>query len=717
MTTTADDLVTLVRGFNPKTNEALIRDAFSYGARMHEGQLRHSGEPYFTHPVAVAAILAEQQLDDATIITALLHDTIEDTPASYNEVEQLFGSEVAELVDGVTKLTNLQLNSSETKQAENFRKLFMAMAKDLRVILVKLSDRLHNMRTIKAMRPEKQVQKARETMDIFAPLAGRMGMQWMREELEDLAFQVLNPEARTSIMRRFITLQKETGDVIERITTDMRKELAQAELEAEIFGRAKKPYSIWRKMEEKEQSFSRLSDIYGFRIITDSEEDCYRALGAIHRRWRAVPGRFKDYISQPKTNGYRSIHTTVSGRDGKRVEVQIRTRQMHDVAETGVAAHWSYRDGVRSRNPFAVDPAKWIAQLTEQFDGEDDHQNFLEAVKLEMYTDKVFCFTPKGEVIKLPKGATPIDFAYAIHTRIGSACVGAKIDGLRVPLWTRVKNGQSVEIITAEGQTPQVTWLDIATTGKAKTAIRRSLRHVDRARFAKLGRELARSAFEQVGKKATDKVLATAARALRLGDVDDLLEQMGSAELTGREVVSAVYPELSKVRGDEVERKRAVIGLELGQSFDRAPCCEPLPGERIVGITFRGKGVTLHAIDCDRLSAYEEQPERWLDLRWHDGSHPAAYGVTLDVTVSNDPGVLGRICTLIGEAGANIADLNFVERKPDFFRVLVHAELRDAGQLHSLMLTLEAESHVAAITRYRDTGVQADAIAAVENAQ
>ncbi|WP_299025326.1 bifunctional (p)ppGpp synthetase/guanosine-3',5'-bis(diphosphate) 3'-pyrophosphohydrolase [uncultured Sulfitobacter sp.] len=717
MTTTADDLVTLVRGFNPKTNEALIRDAFSYGARMHEGQLRHSGEPYFTHPVAVAAILAEQQLDDATIITALLHDTIEDTPASYSEVEQLFGSEVAELVDGVTKLTNLQLNSSETKQAENFRKLFMAMAKDLRVILVKLSDRLHNMRTIKAMRPEKQVQKARETMDIFAPLAGRMGMQWMREELEDLAFQVLNPEARTSIMRRFITLQKETGDVIERITTDMRKELAQAELEAEIFGRAKKPYSIWRKMEEKEQSFSRLSDIYGFRIITDSEEDCYRALGAIHRRWRAVPGRFKDYISQPKTNGYRSIHTTVSGRDGKRVEVQIRTRQMHDVAETGVAAHWSYRDGVRSRNPFAVDPAKWIAQLTEQFDGEDDHQNFLEAVKLEMYTDKVFCFTPKGEVIKLPKGATPIDFAYAIHTRIGSACVGAKIDGLRVPLWTRVKNGQSVEIITAEGQTPQVTWLDIATTGKAKTAIRRSLRHVDRARFAKLGRELARSAFEQVGKKATDKVLATAARALRLGDVDDLLEQMGSAELTGREVVSAVYPELSKVRGDEVERKRAVIGLELGQSFDRAPCCEPLPGERIVGITFRGKGVTLHAIDCDRLSAYEEQPERWLDLRWHDGSHPAAYGVTLDVTVSNDPGVLGRICTLIGEAGANIADLNFVERKPDFFRVLVHAELRDAGQLHSLMLTLEAESHVAAITRYRDTGVQADAIAAVENAQ
>jgi len=709
MTTTADDLVTLVRGFNPKTNEALIRAAYAYGERMHEGQVRHSGEPYFTHPVAVAAILAAQQLDDATIITALLHDTIEDTPASYSEVQELFGKEVAELVDGVTKLTNLQLTSSQTKQAENFRKLFMAMSKDLRVILVKLSDRLHNMRTIKAMRSEKQVQKARETMDIFAPLAGRMGMQWMREELEDLAFKVLNPEARQSIIRRFITLQKETGDVIARITTDMRKELAKADVEAEVFGRAKKPYSVWRKMEEKEQSFSRLSDIYGFRVITDSEEDCYRALGAIHRRWRAVPGRFKDYISQPKTNGYRSIHTTVSGRDGKRVEVQIRTRQMHDVAETGVAAHWSYRDGVRSRNPFAVDPAKWIAQLTEQFDGEDDHESFLEAVRLEMYTDKVFCFTPKGDVIKLPRGATPIDFAYAIHTRIGSACVGAKVDGLRVPLWTRIKNGQSVEIITAAGQTPQNTWLDVATTGKAKTAIRRSLREVDRARFVKLGRELARSAFEHVGKRATDKVLVTAARALRLDGVDDVLERLGSAEMTGREVVSAVYPELDVVRGDEVDRKRAVIGLEAGQSFDRASCCEPLPGERIVGITFRGKGVTVHAIDCVQLSAYEEQLERWIDLRWHEGSHPAVYGSTIELTVANDRGVLGRICTLIGEAGANIADLNFVERKQDFFRVLVHAEFRDVAQLHSLMLTLEAESDVAALSRYRDTSTPAEA--------
>jgi GTP pyrophosphokinase/guanosine-3',5'-bis(diphosphate) 3'-pyrophosphohydrolase len=702
---TADDLIALVRNYNPKTNEALIRAAYDYGGEMHEGQFRHSGEPYFSHPIAVAAILTEQQLDDATIITALLHDTIEDTKASFGSVSDLFGEEVAKLVDGVTKLTNLQLNSSETKQAENFRKLFMAMSKDMRVILVKLADRLHNMRTIRSMRPEKQVQKARETMDIFAPLAGRMGMQWMREELEDLAFRVLNPEARSSIMRRFVTMQGESGDVIESITGDMRHELAKVEIEAEVFGRAKKPYSIWRKMEEKEQSFSRLSDIYGFRILTKNEEDSYRTLGAIHQRWSAVPGRFKDYISQPKTNGYRSIHTTVSGRDGKRVEVQIRTLQMHDVAETGVAAHWSYKDGVRSQNPFAVDPAKWISQLTEQFDGEDDHQDFLEAVKLEMYSDQVFCFTPKGEVVKLPRGATPIDFAYAIHTRIGNACVGAKIDGMRVPLWTRVKNGQSVEIITAEGQSPQTTWLEIATTGKAKTAIRRSLREVDRERFIKLGRELARSAFGNVGKKATDKVLDTAALRLRLADAAEVLARLGSAELSGREVVQAIYPELAAQKGSEIDKNRAVIGLEAGQSFEGASCCQPLPGERIVGISMRGRGVVVHTIDCETLTTFEDHPDQWIDLHWHEGSHAPEYTVTLHLTIGNGAGVLGKVCTLIGESGANICDLSFVDRKPDFFRLFIDVDLRDVQHLHTLMSALSAQDEVAVIERYRNLDI------------
>jgi guanosine-3',5'-bis(diphosphate) 3'-pyrophosphohydrolase len=696
-----EDLIALVRNYNPRCNADLLRKAYAYGAAMHEGQIRKSGEPYFTHPVAVAAILTEQSLDDATIITALLHDTIEDTRSTYSEIEAKFGAEVAELVDGVTKLTNLQLSSTESQQAENFRKLFMAMSKDLRVILVKLADRLHNMRTIRSMRPEKQVQKARETMEIFAPLAGRMGMQWMREELEDLSFKVLNPEARNSILRRYLTLQKESGDVVHKITGDIRHELDKAQIDAAVFGRAKKPYSIWRKMQEKDLAFSRLSDIYGFRIICNSVQDCYRILGVIHQRWRAVPGRFKDYISQPKSNGYRSIHTSVSGRDGKRVEVQIRTREMHEVAEAGVAAHWSYREGVRAKNPFAVDPAKWIASLTERLD-QGDHDEFLENVKLEMYSDQVFCFTPKGDVIQLPRGATPLDFAYAIHTRIGNSTVSAKIDGIRVPLWTRIKNGQSVEVITAEGQRPQPTWVDIVITGRAKAAIRRRLREEDRGRFIRLGHELARAAFDHVGKKASDKALRTAARMLGLADESDLLARLGSAEITARRVVELLYPELALAQPDEIDEKRPVLGLQPGQDMRRAPCCQPLPGERIVGITYRGKGVVAHAIDCPALEEFEEQTDRWVDLHWKSGRHSATNTVSLDLTISNDAGVLGRICTLIGEQKANISDLRFVDRKPDFYRLIVDVDLRDVEHLHMVMTALDAETDVAQVSRYRD---------------
>ncbi|MBN2630207.1 MAG: bifunctional (p)ppGpp synthetase/guanosine-3',5'-bis(diphosphate) 3'-pyrophosphohydrolase [Rhodobacteraceae bacterium] len=696
-----EDLIALVRNYNPRTNADLIRRAYAYGMAMHEGQFRKSGEPYFTHPVAVAAILTEQRLDDATLITALLHDTIEDTKSTYAEVERQFGLELAELVDGVTKLTNLQLSSTETKQAENFRKLFMAMSKDLRVILVKLADRLHNMRTIKSMRPEKQAQKARETMEIYAPLAGRMGMQWMREELEDLSFKVLNPDARNSIIRRFLTLQREAGDVVHKITADIRNELDKVHIDATVYGRAKKPYSIWRKMQEKDLAFSRLSDIYGFRIICATVPDCYGILGVIHQRWRAVPGRFKDYISQPKSNGYRSIHTTVSGRDGKRVEVQIRTREMHEVAEAGVAAHWAYREGVRTQNPFAVDPAKWVAGLTERFE-EGDHDEFLEHVKLEMYSDQVFCFTPKGDVVQLPRGATPLDYAYAIHTRIGNSCVSAKVDGIRVPLWTRLKNGQSVEIITAEGQRPQSSWIDIVTTGRAKAAIRKSLRDEDRGRFVKLGQELARAAFDHVGKKASEKALRTAAKMLGLADEEDLLARLGSADLTARRVVEALYPELARAELQVVDAARPVLGLTDEQAFRRAPCCQPVPGERIVGITYRGKGVVAHAIDCPALEEFEEQTERWVDLSWHVGRHAAVHTVSIELTIANDAGVLGRLCTLIGEQKANISDLRFTDRKPDFYRLILDVDLRDVEHLHMVMTALEAETDVAQVSRHRD---------------
>ena len=674
---------------------------------MHEGQLRHSGEPYFTHPVAFAIILAEQRLDDDTIITALLHDTIEDTKSTFQTVVDLFGLEVAHLVDGVTKLTNLELSSKDNKQAENFRKLLLAMSKDVRVILVKLSDRLHNMRTIRHMIPQKQEQKARETMDIYAPLAGRMGMQWMREELEDLSFRVLNPEARNSIMRRFLTLRKETGDVIPQITQDIRDVLRKLGITAEVYGREKKPYSIWRKMEETKEGFSRLSDIFGFRILTEAEDDVYAALGLVHRRWRAVPGRFKDYVSQPKSNGYRSIHTTVSGRDGKRVEIQIRTRQMHDVAESGVAAHWSYRDGERAENPFAVDPFKWLTDLTEHVANNDMNEEFLEHVKLDMFADQVFCFTPKGDVIQLPRGATPLDFAYAIHTRIGSACVGAKVDGRRVPLWTRLRNGQSIEVTTADGQRPQSTWMDIAVTGRAKSAIRKALRDEYREGFVRLGRELARVALERIGKKATDKALATAASHMGVGSSEELLDKMGSAEMTGRELIEVLYPELMRV--DDIVKEESteqIVGLAADQYAQPSECCMPLPGERIVGIATRGRGVLVHRIDCEKLIDYEEETDRWIDLHWPEGGRMADQKAAIEVTMTNDAGVLGRICTLVGEQNANISNLEFTDRKQDFYRTMIDIEVRDVEHLNHVLTAVEADSDVAQVLRKTETTSQ-----------
>ncbi|MEO0485426.1 MAG: bifunctional (p)ppGpp synthetase/guanosine-3',5'-bis(diphosphate) 3'-pyrophosphohydrolase [Pseudomonadota bacterium] len=695
-------LIALVHDYNPTANTDLISRAYAFGETMHDGQYRRSGEPYFTHPVAVAEILAQQRLDETTVVTALLHDTIEDTRASYAQVAQEFGTDVAELVDGVTKLTQLQLSSTETKQAENFRKLFMATSRDIRVVLVKLADRLHNMRTINAMSPDKQVQKARETMDIFAPLAGRMGMQWMREELEDLSFQVLNPVGRASIKRRFVQLKSQTGDVMNQIIADIDLEMAKVGIYAEVYGRAKKPYSIWRKMQTKQLSFSRLSDIYGFRVIVSKDDECYRALGAIHSRWKAVPGRFKDYISQPKANGYRSLHTTVSGRNGRTVEVQIRTKEMHEVAETGVAATWSYRDGERVENPFAVDPAQWMAKLSEHFGENADDADFLEAVKLEMYSDQVFCFTPQGDVIRLPRGATPLDFAYAVHTRIGNQTVSAKVDGIRVPLWTRLKNGQSVTIITAEGQRPQLSWIDIACTGRAKAAIRRSLRDEDKERFIKLGRELTRTSFEAVGRSFTVKAARVAAKSLGYETANDMLARVGASDLASRAVLDAVYPDLAKKKRAEVDPKRAVIGLDVDQKYHRAPCCQPVPGERIVGITFRGQGVVVHSIDCPNMVQYESELERWVDLRWQDGRHPLTNTVSVDVTISNDAGVLGRICTLIGEQSANISDLQFVDRKPDFYRLVIDVDLRDAEHLHAVLTVLEADANVAEVQRLRD---------------
>ena len=700
----SDDLINKVKGYNKFLNPDRLNKAYNFAIKAHGDQKRASGDPYFMHPIEVARIVVELKLDEATIKTALLHDTVEDTNSSLSQIKVKFGSEVAQLVDGVTKLTNLQLSSLETKHAENFRKLFVAMSKDLRVLLVKLSDRLHNMRTIRALSVEKQVRKARETMEIFAPLAGRMGMQSMREELEDLSFRVLNPEARNSIIRRFLTLRKETDDLVPKILNDINQQLDKEKLNARVTGREKKPYSIWRKMQDKKEGFTRLSDIYGFRIITKKETDAYIAMGAVHRRWRAVPGRFKDYISHPKSNGYRSIHTTVSGRDGKRVEVQIRTKEMHEVAESGVAAHWSYRDGQRVENPFVVDPFKWLRRLSDGFIQSENPSDFFEHVKLEMFQDQVFCFTPKGEVIRLPRGATPIDFAYAIHTRIGDSCVGSIVDGQRVPLWTKLKNGQSVSIIRSSAQKPQSSWESMVFTGRAKSAIRRKLREEHRTENIKIGKEIARVSLKRIGKKATEKALKTAAKKLALGNSDEVLAALGSVELTGDELIKLLYPE--KVTGLSLptlgKRQLSFIGLEPGQKANTASCCMPIPGERIVGIAVRGQGITIHAIDCDHLENLNDKQKHWIDLRWPEGDSQTSHPTCLTISMYNGMGVLGRICSLIGESGANITNMDFFDRKPDFYKIIIEIHVKDLKHLSDIMTSIETDSDISVVERTRE---------------
>lgn len=696
----AESIVELIRVYNPKTDEELIQRAYAFGAKQHEGQFRHSGEPYFTHPVAVACILTEQRVDDATIVAALLHDLIEDTAATKKQISEIFGDEIAGLVSGATKLTNLQLSSENKRLVENFRELFIAVAKDMRVILVKLADRLHNMRTIKTMRPEKQAQKATETLNVFAPLASQMGLQWMREELEDLSFKVLNPDARSSILRRFISQQKQHGDIVEKFISELREELGNAGLKTEVFGRAQKPYSIWRSMNEGHQGFSRLTDAYTFRVVTNIEDDCYRVQGVIHRKWNAVPGRFKDYISQPKSNGYRAVHTEVSGRDGLRVQIIIQSREMGEVADRGVFEAHSYREGERSKNSLAVDPKKWASAFSERLTDEISHEEFLDSVKIDSFADQVYCFTPKGEVIRLPRGSTPIDFAYAIHTRIGDACVGTKVDGLRTPLWTRLKNGQQVEIITAKGQTPQPTWLEICQSSRARAAIRRALRNADRDRFIRLGRELARVGFEAREKKSTDKAMRVAAKRLGLENSDQLLMKFGQAEVTVDEAFTALYPEVPLGVDDDIKVEDSIIGLGAGQIFSRASCCQPLPGERVVGID-SGGALEAHAIDCFELAKYEPKLERWVDIHWREGRHSLSYPISLSVDLIDSARALGRIFSLVDDFGSKVGETKLSLGQGEMRTLSLVIIVRDVEHLAAILDAIEAEDDVASVRRKR----------------
>ena len=708
------ELVERVKAYDPDVDEELINRAYVYSMKVHGSQQRASGDPYFAHPIEVAGILTRYRLDTATIVTALLHDTVEDTHTTIEEIEKGFGGEVAKLVDGVTKLSKIELQSKEESQAENFRKFLLAMSADLRVLLVKLADRLHNMRTLKYIPNEdKRRRIARETLELYAPLAERIGMRDFQEELQDLAFAELNRDARDSIVKRLEFLAARGGDVVPGILATLAELMKAEGVEAKISGRQKTPYSIWKKMQQKAVEFEQLSDIMAFRIVVKSVGDCYRALGALHSKYRVVPGRFKDYLSLPKPNGYRSLHTGVFGPGGHRIEVQIRTEEMHQFAELGLAAHWQYKQNVAAAETEAY---RWLRGLLDILEQGADAEEFLEHTKLEMFQDKVFCFTPHGDLIEMPRGATPVDFAYAVHSEIGDHCVGSKINGRMVPLRTTLKNGDQVEIVTSKAQTPSPEWERFVVTGKARARIRRFVRLRQRQEYVDLGQAMLEKAFVARGGSYTGKVVEPLLRQFGQSSVEDLVASVGQGNLSVGDVARAVLPGAevvqapAKKKKDETKKPKKdgkdtgaiqLKGLIPGMAVHFAGCCHPLPGERIVGIVTTGKGVTVHTIDCDSLEAFADMPERWIDVAWpEDGDDQTRVG-RLHVTVSNEPGALGLITTLIGKYEGNIHNLRFTARTTDFFDMLIDIAVRDVRHLTTIIAALRGQKVVAAVERAR----------------
>ncbi|MEK7244538.1 MAG: bifunctional (p)ppGpp synthetase/guanosine-3',5'-bis(diphosphate) 3'-pyrophosphohydrolase [Pseudomonadota bacterium] len=710
------ELVEKVRAYDPNADEDILNRAYVYAMKAHGSQVRASGQSYFSHPLEVAGILTSYRLDTASIVTALLHDVVEDTTVSLDEVREHFGPEVAKLVDGVTKLARIEFQSDQAKQAENFRKLVLAMSEDIRVLLVKLADRLHNMRTLRHIEDtEKRRRIAHETMDIYAPLAERIGMERVKSELEDLAFAELNPEGHGSIVARLKFLRERGGDIPQRIMDHLARTLQNSAIKAELSGREKTPHSIWRKMQQKNIAFEQLSDIMAFRVVVDTVEDCYRALGAVHGAYRVVPGRFKDYLSTPKPNGYRSLHTGVFGPEQQRIEIQIRTREMHEIDEHGVAAHWIYKQGADRRDGRQY---RWLRELLDILENASGPEEFLEHTKLEMFRDQVFCFTPRGDLITLPLGATPVDFAYAVHSDIGNTCVGAKINGRMMPLRTELTNGDQVEIVTSKAQTPSPTWERFVVTGKARAGIRRFIRLQERNQYLQLGRSILTRAFKEEGYEYTDRALAGVLKTFNAASVDDLITAVGAGHHPHREVVEAVFPASKRKRGGwakvvslaKARTRRAdkspppvpIRGLIPGMAMHFAGCCHPLPGDRIVGIVTTGKGVTIHTIDCEQLESVADEPGRWLDVSWEtDSTDTNVHVGRVTLTVMNVPGSLGDLSTIIAKNEGNISNLKIVNRSTDFFDMLIDIEVKDLKHLTDIIAALRATPSINSVERAR----------------
>lgn len=708
------ELIDMVKAYDPDLDEMLLNRAYVFSMKAHGMQKRASGDPYFSHPLEVAGILTGMQLDCDTIVTALLHDTIEDTVATYEQIEELFGIEIAKMVDGVTKLSELEYTSETSKQAENFRKFLLAMSNDIRVLLVKLADRLHNMRTLHYIKkPEKRARISRETLDIYAPLAERIGMQELMNELEDLAFPHVYPEAHESIMKRLDYLYSNTENVRDEVIRELEKIFADNFLDAEVIGRRKQPYSIWKKITFRNVSLENQADLFAFRVIVDDVAECYKALGVIHNTWQAVPGLLKDYISMPKPNGYQSIHTVVIGPQRKRIEVQIRSTEMDIIAEKGVAAHWRYKnEGSKKDNVHY----RWLQDLLEILEHAADPEEFLEHTKIAMYQNQVFCFTPKGELINLPAGATVVDFAYAVHTNVGDTCVGGKVNGEPAQLNRILANGDQVEILRSKAQKPHKNWVDFVVTGKAKAAIRRYTRQQKKKEHIIQGEEILKLSFEQEERDYTKKAITAAAKKLNLkGGSATVFEKVGSGELSDRAVLEIVFPSLKNNQDTNstsaivVDKSRPlkagdnqlpIKGLTPGLDVHISKCCHPIPGDRIVGIVAEGKGIMVHTIDCEALEVYTHTPEDWLDLSWqHPESNSAIYIARVDITLKHVSGALASVLSLIAKDQGNVTNVKFIERSIDIFRIELDLEVRDVKHLTDVITALQASKYINSIER------------------
>lgn len=706
------ELVEIVSAYDPNVDEALLNRAYVFAMQAHRSQTRKSGDPYFSHPLEVAEILTKMHLDCDTIVTALLHDVVEDTAATIEEIRELFGDKIAELVDGVTKLSILEMQTKDQKQAENFRKFVLAMSNDIRVLLVKLADRLHNMRTLHYFdeRPDKQERISKETMEIYAPLAERIGMHEISDELEHLSFQYIDPEAMKTISARLDYLVRQSPTMEEDIRTAITDLMKENGIDCKVTSRVKRPYSIWRKMEKQNISFEQLADVIAFRIIVEDMDDCYKALGHVHRKWPMVPNRFKDYISIPKRNFYRSIHTAVIGPFNRRAEIQIRTEFMHREAEYGVAAHWAYKqdsammEGIKYR---------WVRELLEILENTQHPQEFLEHTKLDLYQDKVFCFTPKGELYSMPRGATPVDFAYAVHTEIGDRCVGAKVNGRMVPLRYELKNGDQVEIQVSKGQVPSARWEQFVTTGKARAAIRRHLRQKELQDYQALGKSLLEKACLRGRLDFSELAMEEAKKVLNIETLADLYTLVGQGTLQEEDVLQAAYPgykrdarrqHLPSVHADWEKQKDSSIqissGSEYGGSVSFAECCFPVKGDRIVGARIPSVGVEIHRMSCAKLDDYDDRAEMWVETSWQQDENDNAYYVgRLRLSVVNEIGALASIASEVAKRGANLSNVMIPDRDPEFFTMVIDVEVRDVKHLTDVTRALRVSSVISSVDR------------------